>query len=101
MNNQILIIGDDAELCGMARQRLEPEGFTLNCVQQREQALAHATAGNYSLILLDIALPGFGGFEMLRSLRTRSQTPVLVVTARSAEVDRIRGLELGADDCLP
>jgi two-component system response regulator CpxR len=101
MKNRILIIGDDAELCGVAKQHLEPEGFTLNCVHQREQALAHATTGNYSLILLDVALPGFGGFEMLRRLRTRSQTPVLVVTARGAAVDRIQGLELGADDCLP
>ena len=66
----------------------------------REQALAHATAGNYSLILLDLALPGLGGIEMLRCLRTRSQTPVLIVTSRGGDADRILGLELGADDYL-
>ena len=100
MRRQILIIDDDAELCEKVRKHLGPEGFAINCVRHREQALAHATAGNYSLILLDLALPGLGGIEMLRCLRTRSQTPVLIVTSRGGDADRILGLELGADDYL-
>ncbi|MBI3422272.1 MAG: response regulator transcription factor [Acidobacteria bacterium] len=100
MANQILIIDDDAELCGMVKQQLEPQGFTFNCVRRREQALAHVTAGNYALILLDVALPGMDGFEMLGCLRLRAQAPVLIVTARGSAAERIRGLELGADDYL-
>jgi len=100
MRRQILIIDDDAELCEKVRKHLEPEGFAINRAHQREQALAHATAGNYTLILLDPALPGLGGIEMLRCLRTRSQTPVLIVTSRGGDADRILGLELGADDYL-
>src|SRR5215470_191586 len=97
MGERILIIDDDAELCGMAKKHLEPEGFSLNCVHHREQALAYSMAGNYSLILLDVTLPGLGGIEILRGLRARSQTPILIVTARSGDVDYVLGLELGAD----
>jgi two-component system response regulator CpxR len=101
MGERILIIDDDAELCEMAKKHLEPEGFSLNCVHHREQAFAHMTAAEYSLILLDVTLPGLGGFEMLRGLRSRSQAPILIVTARSDDVDYVLGLELGADDYLP
>src|SRR5262245_28473364 len=100
MRNRILIIDDDAGLCETVRKHLEPEGFTVNCVHRREQALACVTAGAYAMILLDVGLPGIGGFEMLRCLRMRSQTPVLIVTSRGSDADRILGLELGADDYL-
>jgi len=100
MRDRILIIDDDADLCETVRKHLEPEGFTLNCVRHREQALAYVTAGAYALILLEVGLPGIGGFEMLRRLRTRTQTPVLIVTSRGDDADRILGLELGADDYL-
>jgi two-component system response regulator CpxR len=100
MRDRILIIDDDADLCETVRKHLEPEGFKLNCVHRREQALACVTAGAYALILLDVGLPGIGGFEMLRCLRTRSQTPLLIVTSRGGDADRILGLELGADDYL-
>ncbi|HEU0177993.1 MAG TPA: response regulator transcription factor [Blastocatellia bacterium] len=100
MRGRILIIDDDADLCEKVRKHLEPEGFTINCVRHREQALACVSAGAYALILLDVGLPGGGGFEMLRCLRARSQTPVLVVTSRGDDADRILGLELGADDYL-
>jgi two-component system response regulator CpxR len=100
MRDRILIIDDDVNLCETLGKHLEAEGFTLNCVRHREQALACVTAGAYALIILDITLPGIGGFEMLRCLRTRSQTPVLIVTSRGDAADRIIGLELGADDYL-
>jgi len=100
MRDRILIIDDDANLCETVRKHLEPEGFMLNCVDHREKALACVTAGAYALIILDVGLPGIGGFEMLRCLRMRSQTPVLIVTYRGDDADRILGLELGADDYL-
>jgi two-component system, OmpR family, response regulator CpxR len=100
MRDRILIIDDDVNLCEMVRKHLEPEGFTLNCVHHRERALACVAAGAYALIVLDVGLPGIGGFEMLRCLRARSQTPVMIVTSRGDDADRILGLELGADDYL-
>src|SRR4030095_1167153 len=100
MRDRILIIDDDADLCETVRKHLEPEGFTFDCVRHRERALACVTAGAYALILLDVGLPGIGGFEMLRCLLTRTQTPVLIVTSRDEAADRVLGLELGADDYL-
>ncbi|MBS1791575.1 MAG: response regulator transcription factor [Acidobacteria bacterium] len=100
MRSQILIVDDDADLCSIVRNHLEPEGFAWYCVSQRKQALAHVTTGLYSLVLLDVALPEIDGFELLRGLRAHSQTPVLIVTSLANDADRIQGLELGADDYL-
>src|SRR5262245_66499391 len=96
MRNRILIIDDDAGLCETVRKHLEPEGFTVNCVHRREQALACVTAGAYAMILLDVGLPGIGGVEMLRCLRMRSETPVLILTSCGGAGDRGIGLGLGA-----
>ena len=101
MRDRILIIDDDADLCETVKKHLGPEGFTLICAHHRKQAMACITAGDYALILLDVGAPGIGGFEMLRCLRARSQTPVMIVTSRGDADDRILGLELGADDYLP
>lgn len=100
MRSQILIVDNDGALCSIVRNHLEPEGFTFHCVPQQKQALAHITTGLYSLVLLDVALPEIDGFELLRSIRAHSQTPVLIVTSLANDADRIRGLELGADDYL-
>ncbi len=101
--NRILIIDDDNELCELLADYLEPQGFRITAVHDGEQGLQKALseAGAYDLIVLDIMLPGMNGFEVLRRLRSLLDTPVLMLTARDEEVDRIVGLEMGADDYLP
>jgi two-component system response regulator CpxR len=80
---------------------LTTEGFTVEVVHDGEAGAAQALAGDYELVVLDVMLPGINGFEVLRRLRTGSTTPVLMLTARGDDVDRIVGLEMGADDYLP
>jgi two-component system response regulator CpxR len=101
--NRILVIDDDTELCELLADYLKPEGFELHLVHDGEQGLQRALseAGGYDLIVLDIMLPGMNGFEVLQRLRLQLDTPVLMLTARDEEVDRIVGLEMGADDYLP
>ena len=101
--SRILVIDDDIELCDLLAEYLKPEGFEITPVHDGEQGLRLAVsgAGQYDLIILDIMLPGMNGFEVLRSLRSQSDIPVLMLTARDEEVDRIVGLEMGADDYLP
>jgi two-component system response regulator CpxR len=100
--NRILLIDDDTELCELLTDYLRPEGFEITPVHDGIQGLqtAISRAGQYDLIVLDIMLPGMNGFEVLRRLRSQSDTPVLMLTARDEEVDRIVGLEMGADDYL-
>ncbi|MGA3114657.1 MAG: response regulator transcription factor [Syntrophobacteraceae bacterium] len=101
--NHILVIDDDTELCELLTEYLKHEGFEITSVYDGEQGLHLAVSGadKYDLIILDIMLPGMNGFEVLQHLRTQSDTPVLMLTARDEEVDRIVGLEMGADDYLP
>ena len=98
---RILVIDDDVELCQLVREYLEAEGFTIECVHDGESGLKRATAGEYLLAVLDVMLPGINGFEVLRRIRATSRLPVLLLTARGEDVDRIVGLEIGADDYLP
>ena len=98
---RILIIDDDTELCDLVTEYLEPDGFAVEAVNNPELGLARGLAGEHSLIVLDVMMPGLNGFEVLRRLRTNSRLPVLMLTARGSDVDRIVGLELGADDYLP
>jgi two-component system response regulator CpxR len=99
--SRILVIDDDIELCEMIGDYLTAEGFTLDSVHNGEEGVQQALAGNYALIVLDVMLPEMNGFEVLRRIRTASAVPVLMLTARGDDVDRIVGLELGADDYLP
>ena len=101
--SRILVIDDDTELCELLADYLKPEGFQITLVHDGEQGLRRAVseAGGYDLIVLDIMLPGMNGFEVLQRLRSQLDTPVLMLTARDEEVDRIVGLEMGADDYLP
>lgn len=101
--SRILIIDDDTELCELLADYLKPEGFAISAVHDGERGLQRAIseAGEYDLIVLDIMLPGMNGFEVLQRLRSQLDTPVLMLTARDEEVDRIVGLEMGADDYLP
>jgi len=100
-DQRILVIDDDHELCELVTEYVSAEGFDVDAVHDGEAGLREALAGDYALLLLDVMLPGANGFEVLRRLRTRSSTPVIMLTARGDDVDRIVGLEMGADDYLP
>lgn len=100
MLEKLLIIDDDAELCEMLSEYLRKEGFEVESVQHGTRGLERARAGDYQMIVLDVMLPGMNGFDLLRELRTSSDVPVLLLTARGEELDRIVGLEIGADDYL-
>ncbi|AGF77351.1 CheY-like receiver and winged-helix DNA-binding domain-containing response regulator [Desulfocapsa sulfexigens DSM 10523] len=97
----ILVIDDDKELCELLVEFLQPEGFRVETVNEPHGGLRQALSGEYCLVVLDVMLPGMTGFELLRNLRISSQVPVLMLTARGEDIDRIIGLEMGADDYLP
>jgi len=99
--DQVLIVDDDTELCGLVQEYLAAEGFTAKAVHDGEQGLQAALSAEYALVVLDVMLPGINGFEVLRRIRSVSKIPVLLLTARGEDVDRIVGLEIGADDYLP
>ena len=98
---RILVIDDDAELCELVAEYLQSEGFAPEVVHHGEQGIERALQGEFALLVLDVMLPGANGFEVLRRVRAASRVPVLMLTARGDDVDRIVGLELGADDYLP
>lgn len=97
----ILLIDDDVELCSMLTDYLGRYGFRIASVHRGDTGLTEARARPWSLILLDVMLPGMDGFEVLKQLRGTSSVSVLLLTARGDDVDRIVGLEIGADDYLP
>jgi len=97
----ILLVDDDAELGSLMTEFLKREGFTVECELEGQKGLERAASGAVDLVVLDVMLPGMDGFEILRRLRQRSKVPVIMLTARGEDVDRIIGLELGADDYLP
>jgi DNA-binding response OmpR family regulator len=96
----ILIIDDDRELCGLLTEFLQLEGFAASAIHDGADAVEHCRKQTYDAIVLDIMLPGLQGLEVLRSLRRFCATPVLMLTARGEDTDRIVGLEMGADDYL-
>ena len=98
---RILVIDDDVELCHLVGEYLQAEGFSIECVHDGESGLRKAKTGDYLLAVLDVMLPGVSGFDVLRQIRSTSRLPVLLLTARGEDVDRIVGLEIGADDYLP
>src|SRR3954463_10265706 len=99
--DRILVIDDDVELCGLVSEYLEPEGFQVEAVHDGEKGLERALASDHLLVVLDVMLPKMNGFDVLRRIRSTSRMPVLLLTARGEDVDRIVGLEIGADDYLP
>jgi DNA-binding response OmpR family regulator len=99
--NKILLIDDDEELCELVSEYLTVEGFELESVNDGEAGLERALSGEYDMAILDVMLPKMNGFEVLRSLRTESKMPVIMLTARGDDMERIVGLEIGADDYLP
>jgi len=98
---RILIIDDDTALCELVGEYLQPLGFTVEAVHRGDTGAERALRAEHDLILLDVMLPGLNGFEVLRQIRESSKIPVLMLTARGDDVDRIVGLEIGADDYLP
>lgn len=97
---KILLVDDDAELTDLLSQLLELEGFEVNVVRNGREALT-ALDRTYDLVLLDVMMPVLNGIETLQQIRKNFSTPVIMLTARGDEIDRIVGLELGADDYLP
>jgi two-component system response regulator CpxR len=98
---RILIIDDDIELCELVTEYLEPEGYAVEAIDQGQVGVQRALSGEHALAVLDYMLPGLNGFEVLRQIRAASQLPVVMLTARGDDVNRIIGLQLGADDYLP
>jgi two-component system response regulator CpxR len=96
----LLIIDDDTELCALLAEFLGREGFAVTSEHDGALGLERALTGNFALIVLDLMLPSLDGFALLKRLRAASRVPVLMLTARGEDVDRIVGLELGADDYL-
>ncbi len=99
--HQILVIDDDVELCELVAEYLEPEGYKVEAVHNGEEGVERALSGQHALAVLDFMLPGINGFEVLRRIRARSRLPVVMLTARGDDVNRIVGLQIGADDYLP
>jgi two-component system response regulator CpxR len=98
---RVLIIDDDVELCRLLAERLSTENFSIEAIHNGQRGLERALSQDYALVILDLMLPGMKGLDVLRHLRERSVVPVLILTARGEDVDRILGLEIGADDYLP
>lgn len=98
---RILVVDGDAELCALMQPLFERHGFTLDAEHDGVRGLVAALEGRHDLIILDVMLPGVDGIQLLRRLRRSSNVPVILVTARTAMEDRIRGFDAGADDCLP
>lgn len=98
--NQILVVDDDLDLCELLAKYLRREGFDFDMAHDGNLGVERALSGDYTLVVLDVMLPGLNGFDVLSSIRRKSSIPVLMLTARGDDVDRIVGLEMGADDYL-
>ena len=96
-----MLVDDDVQLCSSLKRLLEMDGFDVKAVHDGESGVRHALEGKYQLIILDVMLPGGDGRKVLRRVRLASEVPVIMLTARGDEADRIAGLERGADDYLP
>jgi two-component system OmpR family response regulator len=98
---KVLLVDDDVELSSMLQEYVAREGFDVDMVHDGEAGVLAALSGTYSIVVLDVMMPNVGGIEALRRIRSQSRIPVLMLTARGDDVDRIVGLELGADDYVP
>jgi DNA-binding response OmpR family regulator len=101
LSTHLLIVDDDAKLCRLVKEYLEPLGYQVSSANTGPDGLELALAVAYDAIILDVMLPGMDGFEFLKRLRAKSNVPVLMLTGLGDEADRIVGLEIGADDYLP
>ena len=98
--SKILIVEDDPEIALLEKDYLEINGFETEIIEDGQQALAAIQKGGYALVLLDLMLPGQSGYDICRQVRDKTDIPILMVTARTESVDKIRGLGLGADDYI-
>ena len=98
--DRVLIVDDDVELTELVGEYLRSEGFEVEAVHDGQNGLQRALSAQHALVVLDIMLPRMNGLDVLRALRPKSQVPVLILTARGDDMDRIIGLEIGADDYL-
>ncbi len=98
---KILIVDDDKKLCRLVADYLEPMGYEVDAAHNGSQGLELILKGHYGAVILDVMMPQMDGFEVLKRLREQSDIPVIMLTARGEETDRIVGLEMGADDYLP
>jgi len=98
---RLLVIDDDRKLCRLIAGYLTPLGYAVTSVHTGPEGVEKATAESWSAIILDVMMPGMDGFEVLKAIRKTSDVPVLMLTGRGEEADRIVGLEIGADDYLP
>ncbi len=99
--HRILVIDDDRKLCRLIRDYLEPMGYAVELAHTGPDGVERATTEAWQAVILDVMLPGLDGFEVLKRIRAKADVPVLMLTARGDEADRIVGLEIGADDYLP
>lgn len=100
MNNRILLVEDDVSIAELIRDYLEIEGFSVEHAADGRSGLDMVVKGSFNLILLDVMLPGMNGFEICKEIRIQSDVPILLVSARKEDIDKIRGLGLGADDYI-
>jgi DNA-binding response OmpR family regulator len=98
MNERILLVDDEPDIIASVRYLLERDGFAVETANDGESALDRALASRFDVVVLDVMLPRRGGFDVCRDLRNESDVPIILLTARDDEVDRVLGLELGADD---
>ena len=98
---RVLLVDDDVELAAMLREYLEQEGFEVDVAHDGECGVREALTGRYAIAVLDVMMPRLNGVEALRQIRAGSRIPVLMLTAKGDDIDRIIGLELGADDYVP
>lgn len=97
----VLLVDDDVELCASLKRLLNMEGFSVKAVHDGDSGVRQALEGKYEIVILDVMLPGSDGRKVLRRIRLGSQVPIIMLTARGDEANRIAGLEGGADDYLP
>ena len=100
-SDRILVIDDDVELCKLVTRYLTQEGFSIDSVNAGASGAEQALSGDHALVVLDVMMPGVSGFDVLRRIRAQSRIPVLMLTAKGDALDRVLGLEMGADDYLP
>ncbi len=100
MGNRILAIDDDFELCRLIKKYLETESYEVVTAYNGNDGLSEAFRHSYLLIILDVMLPGKNGFELLTEIRKNSPVPVMMLTAKDSEIDKVSGLRLGADDYM-
>lgn len=100
MNNKILVIDDDMDLCRLLKNNLETEGYMVTVCHDGESGTLEAIRNSYHIIVLDIMLPKKSGFDVLSDIRKTSRVPILMLTAKDSEVDKVTGLRMGADDYL-